>query len=276
MTLSLLLQLVVTRKSSSSSVGEHLTNWPQKRDITNAIDRMDALDVHLARYIQKYRDIYPQSAIILIKARLAGNGIARVGRGIVQPAIAPLRAILDDEDGASEPRLLIHVLSGGGSCSLHHLYRSYSENTGGARIPKHVTIFDSAPGIFTFQFATNVLTAGIKAGWMKALISPMAYLVAIMYWVAINILGMADDQKTWASNHNDPASNNEARRAYIYSDTDKMVTSAIIEAHADEAERKGFQVWRRELFKGSPHVAHMRTDPERYWNIMKVAWAGGA
>ncbi|EJT46965.1 hypothetical protein A1Q1_04208 [Trichosporon asahii var. asahii CBS 2479] len=64
----------------------------------------------------------------------------------------------------------------------------------------------------------------------------------------------------------------EVRRTYVYSDEDALIKSSDVEAHAAEAEARGFVV-RREKFT-SPHVAHARDDPERYWRIAKETFTG--
>jgi hypothetical protein len=60
----------------------------------------------------------------------------------------------------------------------------------------------------------------------------------------------------------------ERRRTYIYSAEDTLTDWRDVEAHAKEAERKGFEVG-LERYKGSKHVAHAREDERRYWGIFK-------
>ena len=62
-----------------------------------------------------------------------------------------------------------------------------------------------------------------------------------------------------------------AVRSYIYSDADGLCPAADIALHAMEAERLGLRV-RNEVWVGSGHVAHMKLDPERYWNVVKETW----
>lgn len=155
---------------------------------------MDARDVHLAKYVRKYQELFPTSAILLLKSTLAGVNIYSVGRGHARAAVEPLRRILREELDSSpssqpslssslpsppslslspslspspsssassstssspsrspapsrssslsstsslfssayadrrRPRLLVHILSGGGTCSLHHLYDFYAQH----------------------------------------------------------------------------------------------------------------------------------------------------
>ncbi|KAK4161066.1 hypothetical protein QBC43DRAFT_346910 [Cladorrhinum sp. PSN259] len=228
---------------------------------------MDTYESHLAWYVNQYRALYPQSAAVLVKTRTTGLGFSNVGRSDNQAAVTPLRAILGDDDSdTTEPRLLIHALYGGGSSSLYHLYDL-------PPLPRHITIFDSAPGVWTYQFAFNLFTAGIKPGLVKTLLAtPLGHLVGVLSWLFFGLLGVPDMPKTWATAHSDPTRNYEARRIYIYGGNAKMVSPATIDAHADEAEVKGFTVWKRELFDGSGHVAHARSDPDRYWRIVRETW----
>ena len=50
-----------------------------------------------------------------------------------------------------------------------------------------------------------------------------------------------------------------------------MVPWTEVEEHAEEARKAGLDV-RMERFEGSPHVAHARTDLERYWGTVKKVW----
>ena len=64
----------------------------------------------------------------------------------------------------------------------------------------------------------------------------------------------------------------ESPRVYVYSKEDPIVPSTAVEEHIAEVKQKlGTQVT-GELFPNSPHVAHARTDPDRYWAIVKNAW----
>lgn len=51
-----------------------------------------------------------------------------------------------------------------------------------------------------------------------------------------------------------------------------MVDFRDVEAHADHAESQGYVVYRRDRFFDSQHVAHARSDPERYWCMVREAW----
>lgn len=60
-------------------------------------------------------------------------------------------------------------------------------------------------------------------------------------------------------------------RVYIYSDGDRVTAAGDVESHHAEAVTAGFDAT-LERFGGSPHVAHMRSDPERYWQAVSAVW----
>ncbi|GAP85768.1 putative indole-diterpene biosynthesis protein [Rosellinia necatrix] len=252
---------------------------------------MDARDGHLVQYVRKYQELYPSSPILLVKSRLAALVWPSIGSRDSAPAVDLIRTILKEagvHDSTAPPRLLIHALSGGGSCSLYHLYNHFSSHQGSrdaggqaegvsepTSLPNHVTLFDSIPGIWSYQFNVNVLTASSKPGWGRLLVLPVAHLVALTCWVLIRVFGVPDNQATWSTAHNDPARNREVRRTYLYSHDDKICPSTSVEKHAAEAISKGFDV-KLELFNGSGHVAHMRSDSNRYWRIVGETWQGAS
>lgn len=65
----------------------------------------------------------------------------------------------------------------------------------------------------------------------------------------------------------------ELRRLYLYSEEDQLVYYKDLEQHAADAKKAGYSVW-LEKFDGTPHVAHARKYPERYWKMVRDFWQG--
>ncbi|EGY23352.1 hypothetical protein VD0002_g8917 [Verticillium dahliae] len=63
----------------------------------------------------------------------------------------------------------------------------------------------------------------------------------------------------------------EARRLYLYSKEDDLITSDDIEMYIAESRQKGYQI-RVEMFEGSGHVGHMRMHPQCYWKSIADSW----
>ncbi|KAI9643652.1 hypothetical protein NHQ30_008274 [Ciborinia camelliae] len=266
----------------TTSIAEGLTPSTSAPKLIFIIGWMEARDVHLAKYVRQYQSLYPSSAILLLKSRLASVNVNSIGRLDAKAVIDPLHAILgegDNNTASARPELLVHVFSGGGSCMLHHVYDMYtdvasSDDSPKKRIPLHTTIYDSAPAVFSYQPTYNAVMMGVPPQrWIRFLALPAAHLLVMAWWVRIRILGLSDILAVYAKSHNDINKVQETRRVYIYSDMDKIVPVVDIENHAADAEAKGFHV-KREKFIGSDHVAHARKDPDRYWRVVKEIWEG--
>lgn len=68
-----------------------------------------------------------------------------------------------------------------------------------------------------------------------------------------------------------------APRLYIYSVKDELVPYQAIERHAKEVKEVGSVVNVKLVrFDDTPHVAHARAHPERYWAEVKTIWDGVA
>jgi len=61
-------------------------------------------------------------------------------------------------------------------------------------------------------------------------------------------------------------------RLYIYSKSDTMCLAKNVERHIESARSLGYDL-SVEVFEKSPHVAHARTDPDRYWNAIRQIWS---
>jgi hypothetical protein len=235
---------------------------------------MEARDLHLAKYVSKYQSLYPTSQILLIKCPLRSMVLRARGAESVQPAVAIIQAAVvggNDREKSNKPDLLIHLFSNGGSSLLSHLYTAF---TTPSLVPSHTTIFDSAPGEWSYAMASRATLAGIPAGWVRLLSMPVVHLLCVAYWLLYIPWGRAHPFALERASHNDLAKVRERRRVYVYSERDELVTADMVERHAADAVRKGFEV-RLERFRGSAHCAHMLKDPERYWGVVRDTWEGG-
>jgi hypothetical protein len=68
-----------------------------------------------------------------------------------------------------------------------------------------------------------------------------------------------------------PFASAQTPRVYIYSARDKMVNVKDVEAHIATAKGAGLAVV-SERFDNSPHVAHARSDADRYWQAVRDVW----
>ncbi|KAH7310528.1 hypothetical protein B0I35DRAFT_75527 [Stachybotrys elegans] len=235
-----------------------------------------AQDVHIAKYIFRYQALYPAAQILLLKSTMTQVlNPSQIG-SIMQHAVPVIRAAFPQGTSPSSPELLIHILSNGGSSSLANLYREYgaAASAGEAtHLPPHVTIFDSCPGVYTIRSTVAFVSVGLPR-FVQLLAAPFLYASATV-WSALIVVGLLPDGlREWGEAHNNIALNgSELRRAYISSPRDAIVGYQDVEAHAADAMAKGFSVV-MEKYEDSGHVAHMRQDQDRYWNIVRMIMDG--
>ncbi|KAJ4327406.1 hypothetical protein N0V84_002177 [Fusarium piperis] len=239
----------------------------------------NALDGHIAKYIEKYKTLYPSSQILLIKSTSKVLFNPPLLKKAIEPMVPVVKSRIpaDASTSSPSPALLIHILSNGGSSSISNLYDAYASSAGeneSPHLPPHVTIFDSSPGEVTLGGLVAFFQVGLS-GVTRLLATPLIYLVGIVWTSAIAVGWHKDWLTFWGKTHNDKESKNphEIRRTYIYSETDALVEYKAVEAHAAKAEKEGFQV-RLEKFDGSAHVTHARHDEARYWDVVGQTWKG--
>ncbi|KAM0235212.1 hypothetical protein ACHAPO_006009 [Fusarium lateritium] len=238
----------------------------------------NALDAHIAKYVDKHKQLYPAAQILLVKSFNRTFFDTKALTRFVRPMVPVIRAaVLEGASSTTEPNILIHIFSNGGSSSISALYDEYSISARGDEdpfLPLHVMIFDSAPGA---QRASTTYAFFVVdfSKLQRLFLSPLIYIAAFC-WQLIRNLGATKDWLVyWGKTHNEAAGKKERelRRSYIYSDTDDLVLHTDLETQASQAVELGFNV-RMERFYGSKHVAHARHDDERYWRIVQRTWDG--
>lgn len=249
---------------------------------------MDAREPHIAKYTTRLQALYPDASMVLIRSfGYHFTTRVRLHPKEIEPAVPVIRSIMAEVGGGKEgggggereeePDMLIHLFSNGGSTTLRYLYGLYAQSARPgepARLPNHVTIFDSAPGQWQWGRSVTAFTIPLaRSSWVVRLVTgSLIHLLCAFYWVMHVPWGRPGHiGRSWLV-HNDRAVNkSECRRAYIYSEEDKLVDYRDVEEHAAAAAESGY-VSRLEKFRNSPHVAHVRVDEQRYWGIVRSTW----
>jgi hypothetical protein len=242
---------------------------------------MDAAPRHIAKYVAAHRELYPATCILVVTvslgdfmrssaARCADMDVAVATlRDAVAASTPPSPSPSSSQSPAPAP-VLVHVFSNGGCLRLHDLasrYRATAQPQ--APLPAACVVFDSAPGAPQYRSDVVALMASVPQR-PRLLRLVLAVLVRVAVLV---LLCLPSRMRTRVRNGlNDPALlSRAAPRCYIYSAEDDAVDAEHVEAHAFEASRAGLEV-ATHRFHGSGHVAHMRLDPVRYWDIVRRAW----
>ncbi|KLT43712.1 hypothetical protein CC85DRAFT_284223 [Cutaneotrichosporon oleaginosum] len=261
---------------------------------------MGAQPPHMDKYIEPYRRLFPSSPILVLRSE-AGDWLNPWKKPSMDAAATVVQSLYDASELApasasvphspTDPDLVIHVWSNGGSASLARLRQSLAKQR--AALPPYTLVLDSTPGQFSYRgtFSAFSLVAPKKWAW---LLRPLLHGFVAWFWLLTYVRARLDFRRRaevgeaqakgksklfgplalLAASHNTAAVRaREARRTYIYSREDALIPYTDVEEHGADARGKGFNV-RMEEFKGTAHVAHARTEPERYWEIVRETWEG--
>ncbi|KAJ7163874.1 hypothetical protein C8R43DRAFT_1086263 [Mycena crocata] len=237
---------------------------------------MAAKRSHLHKYTAMYRQIYPNATIVLIRSHLSYFCTSASGLDArFKPVIEALDAL---ECFSNQQRILTHSFSNGGSfhiLALAPMLRSKVVDTQTPPAPS-AWIIDSSPGGDAISKVQLALTSPIKNVLLKVLAKFLARLVLTFLAVLNLILRRPSPIQVMMRGIRNPSVlpwiNSRSPRLYIYSKADEMVPWVDIEAHAATSAADGLDV-RRLRFDDSPHVAHARTHPEKYWTAVKGLWS---
>jgi hypothetical protein len=248
-----------------------------------------ALDGHIAKYIDAYQKLFPDTTILVVKSFLRHMFWFPAARRELIPAASVIRDALGDtrtqtngsEAANKPPALLVHIFSNTGLatfCTLCDVYGSTSSqhNESGGTLPVHATIFDSSPGRYGYHAVAAAVMYGVPRGrpMQRLAVTPLAYLLTSCMWIWVRVFGGLDWVDIWGRTANDRIRIRETCRSYAYSHVDALVESNMVEAHAESARSRGFTVLHQEDFGDSAHVSHARTDPTKYWRMVSETWRG--
>ncbi|KAM0278797.1 hypothetical protein ACHAQH_004988 [Verticillium albo-atrum] len=233
-----------------------------------------------ARNVQKYTDgyavLFPHARQIAILSPIAkamfNNSAARA------MAMTPVVDALGALDGQGDDAILIEVMSNTGAVNYSATLDGFTARH--ARpMPHKLLVLDSTPGSPwltwpSLQRWSRAMTIG-TANWF-----PWPFGVTQCIWgsfLTVNVLAgwcvgreaagafalRVTDDETFETK--------DAKRLYLYSKEDDLITSDDVEMYIAESRQKGYQM-RAELFDGSGHVGHMRMHPQKYWKSIADAW----
>ncbi|KAL3479734.1 hypothetical protein BJX99DRAFT_221665 [Aspergillus californicus] len=246
---------------------------------------MNASSRALVKYVAQYRRLAPRAKIIFIRTA-SSEFILRPTKRAQYARLAPAVEALQASSPKESP-VFTHMFSNGGVFATTYLLEAYQKATGHSLLVSS-TVIDSAPGIATLKASIRAFSYILPKQWILRLLGKVllyTYLgTMLMFGAVLNrVFGVRDAVRVTRQLINDPrimagsglgsrsgsGQGSPPHRCYIYSEADELVDYRDVESHAADAEAKGFVV-RREKFLGSPHVAHMMVDSERYWDVVKL------
>ncbi|KAH7418811.1 hypothetical protein BKA64DRAFT_730305 [Cadophora sp. MPI-SDFR-AT-0126] len=263
----------LSHDSSSGSLSSTDTNAPR---LIFLASWMNASSRHISKYTSHYQSLYPSTPILLVTSSTSDFFPFSTQHRLttLAPAISTIRAYTDGKH-VSRSGLLVHAMSNGGGGQLALLSKQYLTKTG-RPLPANAIVHDSLPGTARFKQGLATFSLGLPATWYLRLPMQLMYSILLLFWYILpQILGQKILALVILNSIEPEFIRKEAKRCYIYSDGDEVVLDKDVEEHAKEAERNGLRI-EKVKFEGTSHVGHMRSDPARYWEIVKRSWEGRA
>lgn len=222
---------------------------------------------HAQKYVNGYHQIWPSTPIILVQSLPPDfRPFSRFAKDYTTLVTLLEQHKIDLTDPEDGKHVLMATMSNGGCWGADALCQSLSKN---AVLRPRALIMDSCPGLARYS---ATLKAFLIAGKYRLFSKAIATVVISIYYcisVVFNTLIFNDPiEKMRASSLQRIIAQ---RRTYIYSKEDDLIYWKDVEAHAYSSQRSG-QTTKTELFHGSGHVQHLRSDEERYWKIVQDTW----
>ncbi|RAO67088.1 uncharacterized protein BHQ10_003100 [Talaromyces amestolkiae] len=250
------------------------------------------------KYVVKYAELVPTARIIFLLTNTEDFYNSRTSHQLrLKPLIDILVASQGNDAGASESggdgSAYIHLFSNGGVFATAQLLQAYKAATGK---PLRVSsmVIDSAPGkptpslsikAFSYALPQTIILRQLSYAllstmiWGTYLTRKFLGLMWRLFWKrpekTDDVIVYGDDPLAYTRKAildpdfivaGTPAE--KVKMCYIYSDTDELVPWKDVEDHAALASKRS-RIVHLEKFIGTPHVGHMRVDPERYWDLIE-------
>lgn len=223
---------------------------------------------HVQKYATGYHQLYPSSPIIIVRSF---HSDLRPFSKFAQEfhSLTVLLQLHDVDLTKAGNRVLIQSFSNGGCWSTSALINKLPSS--GILRPQTM-IFDSCPGRARYSvFIRAFIHAGNLTFLGKLVYTPVITLVYFLYKFLCRIRGKDPFGERRREMLHHIRSN---VRVYIYSKEDRLISYNDILTHAKQVRDyyQGHDTVICEEFIGSDHVAHLRLDQNRYWNIVQDAW----
>jgi uncharacterized protein DUF829 len=243
---------------------------------------MGAQDAHIVKYTTPFLDIYPTSSLLLARFPVHYSFNNHKCRREMKHVLSIIQSIFgtdkflsaaSDSDseadaGPEKSGLLFHIMSNGGAISFRHLVDVATDQ--GETLPLHAMVLDSTPGKFHWS-DTHEAFSEVMPRWMSPAVHPVMAMAMLMN--TITVQEAVPQPKMFKTLNAEKAIKTEVRRTYLLSGADRIIAIEDVMEHGETAKAKGLVV-RFEDFGDSKHVQHMRSDPERYWAVVRETWEG--
>lgn len=235
----------------------------------------------IQKYINGYRSLYPDSAILLITTRILE--ISALPFSVLHARLGPARDVIrqlsSSTANGAPPSILLHIFSHGGCNTAIQLAISLfrDSNHPSFEIGKYlgVVIIDCCPGDTSFDRAYQAAALSLPSSVPGQLVGKVLFYPVIGLIHGLQTTGWMNSVRDLRKQLNDPqVFGTSAARLYLYSTADQIVGYEDVESHQREAKSLVGCVVEGIAFPHSPHCALVRDHSERYWGEIKRFWTG--
>jgi hypothetical protein len=228
---------------------------------------------HIAKYTASYQKLLPDCRILLIRGDT--HDFFWTSKQYTKIHAPGVQLVKDHVDQGGS--VLIHSFSNGGANQLVEFAKAY-KTAHGTVLPCRAQILDSSPGNGGNYWRSYL---AIKHGLPKTLFFRLFGWLIVHAFLGLTglfwILSRQPNNIIQIGRHlNGPELfDRRVPRVYLYSKKDEVIGPEEVEEHADDAQKKGWQV-RKVVFESSPHAGHVREDEGKYWGAVMQAWSGSS
>ncbi|KAF7561614.1 hypothetical protein G7046_g2532 [Stylonectria norvegica] len=218
---------------------------------------------HVAKYSDGYRQLFPHAKQIVVL-----SPIFKALYSDLKQRSENMKPVIEAAFGSSQPatdpehlhesEVLLHCMSnaGGVNCAatLHAYYDLFKKP-----LPHQLLVLDSTPGSPHMTFV-NLKKMTLWGGFLL-FNHAFEHISGRESAPVFSIRAINDEQFEMKT----------ARKLYIYSKEDDIISWEDIEEHVAQARTRGYAADSLAM-SGSGHVGHMRMFPEVYWDKVREAW----
>ncbi|KAK1215030.1 hypothetical protein PQX77_022380 [Marasmius sp. AFHP31] len=281
---------IYLRKPTSTTT----TGQVQNPNVILIFGWMGAKLGHLQKYTKVYEEMYPDATQVVVRNE-PGFFFSREStrQHNLRPVMEVLEAIgciptkkKENGGGTTRPRILIHSFSNG-KCGASQLYTlakllqsrgvtpsSYTPTTK----PISALIIDSSPANGTITTGIRAFTLHIRRAIFRIPLQIILGFFLILRILFDKLTGTPPPfeplKRILNSPHTLPWMDEKTPRTYMYSKKDELVPFGEVDEHVRKGrEVAGLVGVRSEVFETARHVDLARTEPGRYWGVVKDTWA---
>jgi hypothetical protein len=180
---------------------------------------MGANPRHIRKYATYYGETYPNAVILIVTTSVIDLAVrpdsAHLNR--IRPAIERIKRTLCEANATKRnPRILLHILSNGGSYTACRIADAFRKEVG-SPLPVIGMILDSCPGRGNFKQSIAAISVNLPKSFLLRHILFLAATILLAYlWVLTRVLQVENKlDRAWRGMNDDRLFDSGACRLYV-------------------------------------------------------------